>query len=206
MREDEFYICEEDNIFDELSALYEDLKPCPYADAPSLDLSLDYDGVEEYLDQVSEDLIENINDDGYNINPIDIQSGDIVLASVYQEGRGRNPAHQARPFLITYANAYMVYGFQLTTSDPASLSNYLIEIPNWAEAGLIRPSKLLVNMIRGVSQQYLLRYIGHLTEEQKQVLLNKLYEIKENKDSQYDGCLLNDRIDITIENVERIRC
>ena len=100
----------------------------------------------------------------------------------------------------------MVYGFQLTTSSPASLNNYLVEIPNWADAGLIRSSKLLVNLVRGVPQQRLLRYIGHITEEQKQALLNKLYEIRENKDNLYNECLLNDRIDFTIENVERIRC
>ena len=206
MKENEFYICEEDNIFDTLSSLYEDLKPCPYTDAPGLDLSLDYDGVDEYLDQVPEDLIETINDDGYSVNPVDVQSGDIVLASVYQEGQGRNPAHQVRPFLVTYANAYMVYGFQLTTSSPASLNSYLVEIPNWADAGLIRPSKVLVNMVRGIQQQHLVRYIGHITAEQRQSILNKLYEIKDNVDGVYTNCLLNDRIDLTIENVWRIRC
>ena len=206
VREDEFYICEEDNIFDVLSSLYEEIKPCPYADAPSLDLSLDYDGVEEYLEQVPEEMFENIDTTDYGINPVDAQSGDIVLASVYQEGQGKNLAHQTRPFLVTYANISMVYGFQLTTSSPASLNNYLVEIPNWADAGLIRSSKLLVNLVRGVPQQRLLRYIGHITEEQKQALLNKLYEIRENKDNLYNECLLNDRIDFTIENVERIRC
>lgn len=206
MREDEFYICEEDNVFDTLSSLYEDLKPCPYADAPGLDLSLDYDGVEEYLEQFQENLAENSSGIDYGINPVDVQSGDIILASVYQEGQGRNFAHKIRPFLVIYANAYMVYGFQLTTSNPESLFNYLVELPNWAEAGLIRQSKLLVNMVRGIQQQHLLRYIGHITAEQKQVLLNKLCEIRDNVDGVYTNCLLNDRIDMTIENVWRIRC
>jgi hypothetical protein len=206
MKETGFYICEEDNVFETLSHLYEELKPCPYADAPGLDLSLDYDGVEEYLDQASEEMFENINTTDYGVNPIDVQSGDIVLASVYQEGPNRNREHQIRPFLVTYANAYMVYGFQLTTSSPASLNSYLVEIPNWADAGLIRPSKILVNMVRGIQQQHLLRYIGHITVEQRQALLSKLYEIKDNVDGVYTDCLLNDRIDLTIENVWRICC
>jgi hypothetical protein len=206
MKETDFYICEEDNVFDTLSALYEDLKPCPYPDAPGLDLSLDYDGVEEYFDQVSEDIFEAVNTTSYSVNPVDVHAGDIVLASVYQEGQGINLAHNTRPFLITYANAYMVYGFQFTTSTPASLRNYLVEMPNWADAGLIRPSKLLVNMVRGIQQQHLFRYVGHVTSEQRQALLNKLYEIRDNVDGLYDDCLFNDRLDMTIENVWRIRC
>lgn len=206
MKETGFYICKEDNVFDTLSALYEDLKPCPYSDAPGLDLSLDYDGVEEYFDQASEGIFEAADTTNYNVNPVDVHAGDIVLASVYQEGQGINLAHQTRPFLITYANAYMVYGFQLTTSTPTSLSNYLVEMPNWADAGLIRPSKILVNMVRGIQQQHLLRYIGHITAEQRQALLNKLYEIRDNVNGLYTNCLLNDRIDLTIENVWRIRC
>ena len=206
MEETGFYICEEDNVFETLSHLYEEIKPCPYADAPGLDLSLDYDGVEEYFEQVPEDIFEAINTTDYGVNPVDVHAGDIVLASVYQEGSGRNLAHQTRPFLVTYENAYMVYGFQLTTSTPASLNNYLVEIPNWVDAGLIRPSKILVNMVRGIQQQYLLRYIGHITAEQRQALLDKLYEIRENREGLYDGSLLNDRLDMTIENVWRIRC
>ncbi len=206
MREDEFYICEEDNVFDELSALYEEIKPCPYADAPGLDLTLDYEGVEEYLSEFPENLLETIDEASYSVNPVDIYSGDIVLASIYQDGQHRNLAHLVRPFLVTSANAYMAYGFQFTTSNPESLFDYLVEVPNWAESGLVRPSKILVNMVRGVQHCYLLRYIGHITEEQKQALLGKLYDIKENKDGLYTNCPLNDRIDITIENVERIRC
>jgi hypothetical protein len=206
MKETGFYICEEDNVFETLSHLYEEIKPCPYAGAPGLDLSLEYDGAEEYFEQVPDEILENINNDDYGVNPVDVQSGDIVLASVYQEGQGRNLAHQTRPFLVTYVNAYMAYGFQLTTSSPNSLINYLVEIPNWADAGLIRPSKILVNMVRGIQQQHLLRYIGHITVEQKQALLSKLYEIQENRDGLYDDCLLTDRLDTTIENVWRICC
>lgn len=206
MKEDGFYICEEDNVFETLSYLYEELKPSPYAGAPDLDLSLDYEGVENYLEQLPEDIFEAMNAVDYGTNPVDVHAGDIVLASVYQEGFGKNLDHQIRPFLVTYENASMVYGFQLTTSNPASLSKYLVDIPNWENAGLIRASKLLVNLVRGVPQQRLLRYIGHITAEQRQVLLDKLYEIKENREGIYDDCLLSDRIDMTIENIWRIRC
>ena len=47
---------------------------------------------------------------------------------------------------------------------------------------------------------------AHLTEEQKQAILNKLSEIWENKDGLYDDCPLNDRLDHTIKNVNRIQC
>lgn len=206
MKDTGFYICEEDNVFDTLSHLYEEIKLCSYAGAPGLDLSLEYDGAEEYFEQVPDEILENINNDDYGVNPVDIHSGDIVLASVYQEGQDRNLAHQIRPFLVIYVNAYMVYGFQLTTSSPNSLINYLVEIPNWENAGLIRQSKLLVNMVRGVPQQHVLRHIGHITAEQRRALLDKLYEIRENNEGLYDDCLLNDRLDITIENVWRIHC
>ena len=206
MEDSQFFICEEDNVFDELSALYEDLQPCPYTDAPGLDLSFEYEGAEEYSKQLSETITTLPNEQEYGINPLDVHPGDLVWASVYQEGQGRNPEHQARPFLVIYANAYMVYGFQLTTSSPTSLANYLVELPNWQSVGLPRPSKALLNLVRGVRQQYLDSYIGHITAEQRQVILNKLYEIQDDVDGIYANCLLNDRLDMTIENVWRIRC
>lgn len=207
MRETEFYICEEDNVFDELSALYEELKPSPYADAPGLDLSLEYDGVEEYFGALSEAVMTIPNEQDYSINPLDIYPGDIVLASPYQEGVGRNPDHQTRPFLVLYANAYMAYGFQLTTSNPISLTDYLVELPDWQTAGLIRPSKVVVNLVRGVRQQYLHAYIGHITYSQRQALLDKFYEIRDNLDGRYTDCWSDiNRINMTIENIWRIRC
>ena len=203
MKETEFYICEEDNIFDELSALYEDLKPCPYAGAPGLDPSLEWSEEDKYLELI---VGNKEVEEAYGVDQVDFQRGDILLASVYQEGRNKNLDHLVRPFVVIYANAYRVYGFQLSTTCPSNLIKYSVEIPNHTMCGLRQPSRFTVNMIRGVDIQRLQRRIGHITEEQKQVLLNKLFEIKENKDNQYTDCLLNDRIDITIENVERIIC
>ena len=205
MREDEFYICEEDNIFDELSALYEELQPCPYADAPGLDPDLDWAEEDYYLDLLSDNKILDI-EEAYNGNSVDFQCGDILLASVYQYGENINKEHKIRPFLVIYANAYRAYGFQLSTSHPKSLLDYLVEIPNYVEAGLERQCSFMVNMIRGVDMPRLIARIGHITEVQKQALLKKLYDIQKNKDGLYTDCMLNDRIDITIENVERISC
>jgi hypothetical protein len=206
MISDQFYICEEDNVFEELSALYEEIKPPVYADAPNLDLSLEYEGVEEYLNGIPENLLETIDEEAYSVNTVDVYNGDIVLASVYQEGENINLAHSVRPFLVISANAHKAYGFQFTTSNPSSLLDYLVEVSNWSESGLNRPCSLLINMVRGVQHCHILRYIGHITNELKHELLNKLYDIKENKNGLYTNCMFNDRIDITIENVKRIRC
>ena len=204
MREDEFYICEEDNIFDELSALYEELKPSPYIDAPGLDPDLEWAEEDFYLELLSDKTTEV--EEAYDVDAVDFQRGDILLAEVYQDGAKKNYDHMIRPFLVIYANAYRVYGFQLTTSSPTSLLNYKVEIPNYAACGLNGPGSFMTNMLRGVDIQRLKRRIGHITEEQKQVLLNKLYDIRDNKDGLYTDCPLSDRIDITIENVWRIIC
>ena len=204
MREDEFYICEEDNVFDELSALYEELKPSPYADAPGLDPDLEWAEEDYYLELLSDETAEV--EEAYSVDTVDFQRGDILLAEVYQDGIKKNYEHIVRPFLVIHANAYRAYGFQLTTSSPASLLNYKVEIPNYAACGLNGPSSFMTNMLRGVDIQRLKRRIGHITEEQKQALLNKLYDIRDNKDSLYTDCPLSDRIDITIENVWRIVC
>ena len=113
--------------------------------------------------------------------------------------------HNYRPFLVIYSNATRAYGFQLTTSYPASLRQYLVEIPN-PEAANLKPGSFMVNMVRGVDLCRLIKKIGHITEEQKQAILNKLSEIWENKDGLYDDCPLNDRLDHTIKNVNRIQC
>ena len=204
MTDDQFFICEEDNVFDTLSALYEDLKPSIYAAAPDLDLSLEWDEESNYSDLIVEDTCDR--EEAYDVNPVDFQTGDILLASVYQYGENINKEHNVRPFLVIYANAYRAYGFQLSTSHPKTLLDYIVEIPNYAEAGLIRPCAFVVNMVRGVDMSRLIARIGHITESQKQALLDKLYDIQENKDGLYTDCILNDRIDSTIENVERIRC
>lgn len=204
MREDEFYLCEEDNVFDTLSSLYEELTTSPYASAPGLDPNLEWDEEEYYLDLLSDETADI--EEAYGADAVDFQRGDILLAEVYQEGPNRNDEHKVRPFLVIYANAYRVYGFQLTTSSPASLLNYKVEIPNYAACGLNGPGSFMTNMLRGVDIQRLKRRIGHITEEQKQVLLNKLYDIRDNADGLYTDCPLRDRIDITIENVWRIIC
>lgn len=204
MENNNFFICEEDNVFDQLSALYEDLQPAVYSNAPTLDLSLEWDGVEALLD------IESYNDDlvyeDYSSTDIDFQLGDILLARIYQENADKyNMKHNYRPFVVIYANATRAYGFQLTTSYPASLRQYLVAIPN-PEASGLAPGSFMVNMVRGVDLGRLIKKIGHITEEQKQAILSKLQEIRENKDGLYDDCQLNDRLDITIKNVNRIQC
>ena len=209
MKENEFYICDEDNVFDELSALYEDLEPCPYADAPDLDPSLEW--YEDDSEMITEDrlpVFETIDESGYGANNLDFRYGDIWLAEVYQEGANWNKAHKRRPFLIIYSSDMKAraFGFQISHSHPASLEHYRVEIPDYASGGLIKPCAFMTNMIRGVDYTKMIRRVGHITEVQKQALLNKLYEIKENKDDLYTDCMHVDKIDITINNVERIRC
>jgi mRNA-degrading endonuclease toxin of MazEF toxin-antitoxin module len=204
MREDQFFICEEDNIFDTLSALYEEVKPCPYATAPGLDPDLEWEEEINYIDLPTEDTLEI--DEAYGTDSIDFQRGDILLASVYQYGENTNPEHKVRPFLVIYSNAYRAYGFQLSTSHPNSLLNYRVEVPNYQDCGLERPCAFMVNMIRGVDLQRLIARIGHITEVQKQALLNKLSDIKENKDGLYTDCMHADKIDLTISNIEKIYC
>jgi hypothetical protein len=205
MRADEFYMCEEDNVFDELSALYEEIKACPYADAPGLDLDLEWAEEDYYLDLLSDSLDAEIEED-YGSDRVDVQRGDIIIAEVYQEGRNINLEHRVRPFVVTYATMNYAYGFQITHANPSSLANYRVEIPDYASCGLRQPSAFMVNMVRGVAIQRIHYKIGHITEESKRALLAKLFEIKENRDGVYTDCALNDRIDYTIENVERIVC
>ena len=204
MKNNDFFMCEEDNVFDQLSALYEDLQPSAYNNTPALDPNFDWDGVEELLGtaKYEDDLVY----EDYSSTNIDFQTGDVLLARVYQENADKsNIIHNYRPFLVIFANAIRAYGFQLTTSYPASLRQYLVEIPNPEAAGL-KPGNFMVNMVRGVDLGRLIKKIGHITEEQKQAILNKLYEIQENKNGLYDDCPLNDRLEHTIKNVSRIQC
>lgn len=204
MRNDQFYICDEDNVFAELDALYEDLQPCPFGDVSDLDPALEWD-VSDYTDLLDDIPLEEAAD-GYGVDAVDFQRGDILLAYVYQPGPNFKLDHTLRPFLVTYANASRVYGFQLTTSKPRTLLNYLVEIPDYAEANLVKPSSFSLDMIRGVDRSRLKAYIGHITEAQKQSILNKLHDIKENKDELYTHCIYRDRIDSAIINMERIYC
>lgn len=205
MKNNEFYICEEDNVFDQLSALYEDLQSSIYSGVPSLDPNIEWDGVEDFIGFA--DLKDVPITEEYGSYDVDFQCGDILVAKVYQENQAKmNLKHGYRPFLVIYANATMAYGFQLGTTRPVSLLNYIVEIPNYADCGLTRPGNFVVNMVRGVDHGRLFKRIGHITEEQKKVLLDKLYEIQENKNGIYDDCPLNDRLAPTIKNVERIQC
>ena len=146
MKNNEFFICDEDNVFDQLSALYEDLQPSIYSNAPALDLNFDWDGVEELLntDEYKDDFVY----EDYSSTDLDFQTGDVLLARVYQENADKfNMTHNYRPFLVIFANAARAYGFQLTTSYPASLRQYLVEIPNPEAAGL-KPGSFMLNMVR----------------------------------------------------------
>ena len=207
MKDNDFFICDEDNVFDQLSALYEDLQPSVYNNVPTLDPDIEWDNVEAFIES-SLDLHEDtFVDEDYSAYDFDFQCGDILIASVYQENKAKNNLkHLLRPFLVIYANARMVYGFQLGTQLPRSLLKYIVEIPNYADCGLNGPGNFFLNMVRGVEYNRLVKRVGHITEEQKQVILNKLYEIQENKDGLYDDCLLSDRLEPTIKNVSRIQC
>lgn len=210
MKNNEFFICEEDNVFDQLSALYENIQPSVYHGAPSLDPDLAWDVPQELYVQDSLSISEE-----YGSPELDIQWGDILLASVYQENAAaRNLNHAVRPFLVVYTNATRVYGFQLSTQRPASLEKYVVEVPNYADCGLPRPSNFILNAVRSVEYFRIVKRIGHINETQKQAVLNKLYEIQENKDGfysdwyvdQFTGIANPKRITMTIQNVERIRC
>ena len=207
MKNNDFFICDEDNVFDQLSALYEDLQPSVYSNAPTLDPKLDWNSVEDFVDSSTDSYNEDFLDEDYGTYDLDFQLGDILLVKVYQDNKDKqNLAHLVRPFLVIHATARMVYGFQLSTSDPATLRNYLVNIPNYADCGLNGPGKFVLNMVRGAEYFRLVKRIGHITAEQRQAILDKLYEIKANKDGLYDDCLLNDRLDVTIRNVAKIYC
>ena len=81
MKENEFFICDEDNVFDTLSSLYEELTPSPYASVPGLDLSLDWDE-DSYYDTLDDNITEM--DEAYGVDQVDFRRGDILVASVYQ--------------------------------------------------------------------------------------------------------------------------
>lgn len=203
MKNNEFFICEEDNVFDQLSALYEDIQPSVYHGAPSLDPDLAWDVPQELYVQDNASISEE-----YGSYELDFDYGDILLASVYQENADpKNVQHKVRPFLVIYSNATRVYGFQLSTQRPVSLEKYVVEISNYADCGLERPCNFVMNLVRGVDYFRIVKRIGHITEEQKQAVLNKLYEIQENKNGFFDDWSPDpNRINATIRNVERIQC
>ncbi len=207
MKNNDFFICEEDNVFDQLSALYEDLQPSTYSGVPTLDAALEWDNVDDLVGDTGALHEDVFIDEAYGAYDVDFQNGDILLVRVHQDNKEkRNLAHLVRPFLVIYATARMVYGFQLSTSNPATLLQYLVDVPNYADCGLNGPGKFVLNMVRGAEMFRLVKRIGHITFEQRQAILDKLYEIRDNKDGLYDDCLLNDRLDVTIRNVAKINC
>ena len=202
MREDGFYICEEDNVFDVLSSLYEDLKPSPYADALDLDPNLGWQEEVEYQDLPFADIKED-----YGTDLVEFQRGDILVADLFQYGRNINLDHIRRPLLVIYANAFRVYGFQLTTSHPASLLDYLVEVPNYTACNLRFPSSFNTASIVSVERTRLVHRVGHITEEQKQAILDKLHELKAHLDilDTY-GWWTQEKLDRTITNLSQISC
>ncbi len=205
MKETGFYICEEDNVFDELSSLYEDLKPCPYADALEMDSALAWEEDNLYTEFVVEDNPELAED--YGMDQVDFQCGDILIADLFQYGSRINLDHIRRPLVVVYANAFRVYGIQLTTGHPASLTNYLVEVPNHTDCNLRYPSSFNLASIVSVERFRLVHRIGHITQEQRQAILDKLTELKSNL-SELDtyGWWTTEKIDQTITNLERISC
>ena len=202
MRKDEFYICEEDNIFDELSSLYEELKPSPYADALSLDLNLEWTEEDDYLDLPIAEIEES-----YGTDQVDFQCGDILIADLFQYGSNINLDHVRRPLLVIYANAYRVYGFQLTTGHPVTLMSYLVEIPNYTDCNLRHPSSFNTSSVVSIERPRLVHRIGHITTEQKQAILDKLHELKNNLEALDSyGWWTQEKLDQTITNLDRISC
>lgn len=201
----DFYMCDEDNVFNILNSLYEELTPdkATYPDAEDIDVALEWVEEVDYQDLIDTNLDDSMTE-GYDSDKIDFQRGDILLASVYQPGENINRYHQVRPFLVVYANANRAYGFQLTSSRPVSFQKYLVPISDYRECGLEKPCGFMLNMVRGVDISRLVYRIGHITDSQKQSILSKLFEIKDNSNGLYDDCVFRDRIDITIENIERI--
>lgn len=201
----EFYMCDEDNIFNVLNSLYEELSPdnATYPNSEDIDVSLKWDEESSYQDILDDTFDDSMLED-YDSDKIDFQRGDILLASVYQPGENINKSHQVRPFLVVYANANRAYGFQLTSSKPSSLQEYLVPISDYKECGLEKPCGFMLNMVRGVDISRLVYRIGHITDPQKQSILSKLFEIEDNTTGLYDDCVFRDRIETTIENVERI--
>lgn len=205
MPDNKFFICDEDNVFDTLNNLYEELKPGIYADAPELDPNLEWAEEDDYADLLHTEAYEI--EEAYGVDPVDFQRGDILLASVFQYGSSVNLNHVVRPFLVIYANANRAYGFQLTTGHPTTLLNYIVDVPNYADCGLRYPSSFNTASVVSIELARLLRRIGHITEEQKQVIINKLNEFKENL-AELDtyGWWTLEKIDMTITNLERISC
>ena len=202
MRDDQFFICDEDNVFDTLDALYEDLKPVIYNDAPGLDPNLAWEEETDYADSNPLSFEEE-----YGVDQVDFQRGDILLAEVYQYGSHINLDHKKRPFLVIYANAYKAYGFQLTTGCPASLAHYMVNIPNHTDCNLKYASSFNLSSVIAVDLSRLIHRIGHITSEQRQVILDKLNELKGNlKELDTYGWWTPEKIDQTITNLERISC
>lgn len=170
--------------------LLEYLAEDPYSDAKPLDLNLEWP--DENLDIY----------EAYSTDRLSIDVGSIWFAKVHQDAE--NPIHEHRPFVITYMNAKMVYGFQLTKQTPTTKSKYIVPISDWKNCGLRYPSNFSLDYFRGVPYNSLEFKVGHLTEHAKKELLDKLYEIKYDPDGDYLDCPFNDRIDMTIANVERI--
>lgn len=202
MREDNFYICEEDNVFDELTTLYEEIKSSPYADAPGLDLDLEWAEEDYYPDLPSAEIEES-----YGADQIDFQCGDILIADLFQYGSNINLDHVRRPLLVIYANASRVYGFQLTTGRPIILMSYLVEVPNYTDCNLKYPSSFNTASVVSIERSRLVYRIGHITVEQKQAILDKLYELKNNLEvlDSY-GWWTQEKLDQTITNLKRISC
>jgi hypothetical protein len=202
MKDNQFFICDEDNVFDTLDALYEDLQPGIYADASSLDPELEWSEETDYLDLPAVEVEE-----AYGTDLVDFQRGDILIADIFQYGNNINLNHICRPLLIVYANAYRVYGFQLTTGHPASLLNYIVEVPNYADCGLRYPSSFNMTSVVSIERSRLVHRVGHITEEQKQVIIDKLNELRENL-AELDtyGWWTQEKIEQTITNLERIYC
>ena len=181
------------SIAEAIKELNVEVNSNPYLDAPGIDLSIPWDPDAE--NDISEAFV---------FSPRELETGDIIFTYVYQEGNNRNLDHNERPFLITYIKSDKAYGFQLTSQKPNSLLDYLVPISDYVECGLKKPSSIVTNMVRGVYYDRIKRKIGHISQDVKTDLINKLNEIRYDEDGKYLGSPISEKIVPTIEIVDRI--
>lgn len=169
-------------------------------DAPGLDAELPW---EFDLDEAT--ALADPSADLYTVSPEDVEIGDIFWAEVYQEvSKFVNLDHSLRPFLVISKGYNRVYGFQLTHKAPYSLQDCAVPVEDFSKCGLKSFGYILTNMIRGVNYDRIHDKAGHISEDTKTLLLDKLYDMRKNSDEKYSQLPIIDRLDQTIENVYKI--
>ena len=69
------------------------------------------------------------------------------------------------------------------------------------------PSSFNTTSVVSIERSRLVHRVGHITDEQRQVVLNKLYELKDNlEELDTYGWWTQEKTDQTITNLEQISC